>query len=222
MHHDKESAAQTADPAPFSRRELESALLRPDIAMEMALGGRDRMARNLSEGSGLGLLAVMLLAASLLAALPYGAVAPLNGDDAMRLRAFWRVAALYTGSLFICFPCLHVFAQFLGCRLTLIQNLVVALLIPAVAGFFSFGFFPIIWFIELTTEATPGRTVSPAHLSTFLLGVGMVMGMAQMARCLLARDGIWRVAVGFPFLIGFWLLLLVFITQRMARLLGLL
>jgi hypothetical protein len=207
-------AAPRRESAPFSDDELRRALLRPDLAMECALGGRERLTRNLAEGRGMWWLAGLLMATSLLAAVPYGVVAP-------RAR-FWNIAVLYTGSLLICFPCLHVFSQFLGMRFRLAQNLVLALLITSVAGLFTFGFFPIIWFIDATTQATRDTQIVPADLSVLLLAVSLAMGMVQMGRCLVAPNGLGRKAKQFPVLMAFWLVLLVFITYRMATVLALL
>ena len=202
------------EPEPFSDAELRRALRRPDLAMEYALGGADRLCRNLADARGLWWLVALLLATSLLSAVPYGAVAP--------KARFWKVAALYTGSLFICFPSLHVFAQFLGFRFRLEQNLALSLVLTSVAGLFTFGFFPIIWFIDATIEAVPDSMVQPGQLSVLLLGLSLVMGMVQMGRCLVSRNGLSREARPLPLLMSFWLVLLTFITHRMATVLELL
>ena len=129
--------------------------------------------------------------------------------------------ALYTGSLGICFPCLHVFSQFLGFWFGFTQNLVLALLVTSVAAAFSLGFFPIIWFIDVTTHASADAAVDPARLSAILLAASLVMGVIQMFRCLGTRDGMAADARLFPFLIAGWLGLLVFITSRMGTVLSL-
>ena len=72
------------------------------------------------------------MGASLLCSAPYGFV--LGGDAAI------RVALLFVGSVALCWPSLHVFSGYLGCRVSALQNLVIALLISAVAGMFALGF----------------------------------------------------------------------------------
>ena len=198
---------------PFTEQELRRALRRPDLAMEYALGGAERLRRNLSTGRHLWWLVGLLLATSLLAAVPYGAVPP--------TRSFWRIAALFTGSLFICFPCLHVFSQFLGFRFRLAQNLALSLVLTSVAGLFTLGFFPIIWFIYATTESGPSTWLAVDHLSVALLTLSLGMGMVQMGRCLATRNGMVAEAKPFPALLALWLALLVFITYRMATVLEL-
>jgi len=210
-----EDARPGAAPAePFSDDELRRAFVRPDLAAEVALGGAERLCRNLAEARGLWWLAGLLLATSLVAAVPYGAVPP--------TASFWRIAALFTGSLAICFPCLHVFSQFLGFRLRLSQNLALSLVLTSVAGLFTLGFFPIVWFIAATVDAAPGSLVQPKGLSVMLLTLSLVMGMVQMGRCLVSRHGLSRQARPFPALMSVWLVLLAFITYRMALVLALL
>ena len=206
-------------PQPFSDDELRRALRRPHRVFEVVLGGRDRLTQNLAEGRGLWWLAALLLATSLLAAVPYGAVAPTAEAGVSAATNFWKIVALYTGSLLICFPCLHVFAQFLGFRFRLAQNFALALVITSVAGLFTFGFFPIIWFIDATTEVGPQTFILPWQLSVVLLSVSLAMGVVQMARCLMSRNGLARGSRPFPLLMAFWLALLAFITYRMATVL---
>ena len=199
---------------PFSEDELRRALRRPYLIIEYVLGAKERLARSLSQGRSLWLLAFMLLVTSLLSTVPYGVLSP--------VKSFWKVAVLYTGSLFICFPCLHMFAQFLGFRFDLAQNSALALVITAVAGLFTFGFFPIIWFIDYTTRPGAGTLILPEQLSVFLLALSLLMGIVQMGRCL-ALEGMPAGEAGqFGLLVALWLPLLVFITYRMADLLALL
>jgi hypothetical protein len=206
--------AAQEQPEPFSDVEIWRAFRRPDLAIEYALSGQERLTRNLSLGRGMLGLATMLIGISLLAAVPYGAVAP-GGR-------FWSITALYTGSLFICFPSLYVFSQFLGMPFRLAQIFVLSLLISSVAGLFTFGFFPIIWFIDATMERAGASLVTPAALSVVLLTLSLAMGVVQMARCLVARNGMGREVKEFPALMAVWLVLLLFITHRMASVLALL
>ena len=199
---------------PFSPEELRVAFLRPHRIVELILGRKERLARNLWQGRSLWVLALLLLLTSVVSTIPYGALSP--------TRSFWKIAILYTGSLLICFPCLHVFAQFLGFRLDLSQNFSLALVITSVAGLFTFGFCPIIWFIDYTTQYGAGKVVSPGGLSVFLLGFSLLMGIVHMGRCLLLQNGRARDVALLWVLIGLWLPLLTFITYRMARVLGLL
>jgi hypothetical protein len=207
----------TSDPVAegrFTHTELTLALRRPHRIVDFVLGRPDRLARNLVEDAGIPLLALVLLVAGIVFAVPFGAVPPLG--------EFWKIAVLFTGSVLICYPCLHVFGSYLGFGLSAGQNLVVALLITGTAGIFSFGLAPIIWFIDLTTEADPGAAVTPAHIATIFLCVCLLMGIIQVGRCLFAIREAARLAPAFRQLLGLWLVLLVFITYRMARWLDLL
>jgi hypothetical protein len=209
---DAPSVPSVSPVTPLSGDELRRALVRPDRLAEHVLGSPDRIARNLARGEGLGPLVTLLAAASLFAAVPYGAWSPVGSP--------WKVAVLFTGSLALCLPCLHVFLQFLGIRGDLARNAALALLVPATAALFTLGFFPIVWFIDVTTEPGPRALVTPAGLSRFLLGVCLLMGFVQMVRCLRARRREVGDGAGLPVLVVLWLPLLVFITWRMARFLG--
>ena len=136
----------------FTRAEIVRAFVRPYKVIEYVLGGFERLARNIEEGRDLVLLTALLVAASILFAVPYGAVPP--------ARAPWKIVVLYLGSLLICLPSLHVFSQYLGFRLSVLQNTALSLVIPTVAAFFSFGFFPIIWFIHATTPRVEDAVVT--------------------------------------------------------------
>jgi hypothetical protein len=132
---------------PFSSHDLFVVLYKPYLIAELVLGGRERLARNLSNGIGIALLALLLLLASVIAPIPYGLFTPSG--------SFWKIAALYTGSMAICFPCLHIFTQFMGFRIDLARILGLALVITCVAGLFAFGFAPIIGFIYFSTDVSP-------------------------------------------------------------------
>ena len=195
----------------LSGEEIRRALVRPDLMFEYVLASRDRMRATLTTARGIWWLAAMLLAVSLASTVPYGAVSPIH--------SFWKVAVLFVGSVLICLPCLHVFSQFLGMRIDLGKSLALALVITSVAGLFTFGFAPIIWFIDCTTEAGPDAAVTPRGLSVFLLCFSLLMGIGRMATCLpvrCAKDAPWL-----PLLMIHWVALIAFITYRMARLLEL-
>ena len=173
--------------------------------------GRDRVRASLFTGQGIWWLAAMLLSVSLVSTVPYGAISP--------VRSFWKVAVLFAGSVLICFPCLHVFSQFLGLPGGPGRYLALALMISGVAGLFTFGFAPIIWFIDYTTEAGPDAAVTPYGLSGFLLIFSLVMGIGRMVSCLPMASG--KETLCLPLLIIHWVALMAFITYRMARLLEL-
>jgi hypothetical protein len=199
-------------PEPFSEEELQRAFVRPHRVIECVLGGKERLAQNLVAARGLARLALLLLLTSLLATVPYGLLSP--------ARSLWKIAVFYAGSLLLCFPSLHVFAQFLGFKFALAQNFALSLVITSVAGLFTFAFAPIIWFIEFTAASDRAFTISPSDLSVLLLGVSLAMGVWQMERCLRLRSGAARERKGLDGLVTAWLVLFVFIAYRMALLLG--
>jgi hypothetical protein len=204
-----ESANQIAEgignpPAatPLPRAQIEPALRRPYRAIELVLAERARLMASVIERRDLVVIAALLLLTSAAFALPYGFVLGWR---------FWRVATLFLGSTAICFPSLVVFSSYLGCRINLEQNLVLALLTPSVAALFSFGFFPILWFLD-ATMAGASATVTTAHVSTVLLTVCLLAGLAHLARCTRAL----RPDNPYWVLTTFWQCLFVFITYRMA------
>src|SRR5690349_5416788 len=93
---------------PFDARELRAAAVRPHRWIDLVLADRARLAKTIAGGDDLLLLSGILLATSVLAALPYGAV--------LGPHRVLRVAALTLGSVAICFPSLHVFSGYFGCR----------------------------------------------------------------------------------------------------------
>lgn len=207
----------SADPKPLSRgeafsgEEIRRALVRPALMFEYVLASRNRLRANLSTGHGIWWLTAMLLSVSLVSTVPYGAVSPIH--------SLWKVAVLFVGSVLICLPCLHVFSQFLGMRIDLGRSLARALVITSVAGLFTLGFAPIIWFIDCTTEAGADAAVTPGGLSVVLLCFSLLMGIGRMATCLPVRCG--DDAPWLPLLMIHWVALIAFITYRMARLLEL-
>jgi len=151
-------------------------------------------------------IVLILLLASIAFAVPYGAVPP--------LRSSWKVVALYTGSMMICFPSLYVFGQYLHSKWTLTQTVVLSLVITTVASIFSFSFFPIVWFISYTTDPTSASSIV-LPISGILLTASFLLGIAQMARCVAALRGLTD-AHRHLALVFAWVALLAFITFRMA------
>jgi hypothetical protein len=203
------------DSDPFSLEEYAEVFKNPHRTIEYILGSSRRLARSVDSGKAPWRLAMMLLAVSLLAAIPYGVVAP-RGN-------WWKIAALYCGSLAICFPSLHIFAQFFGVRLDLLRSLALSMVITATAAIFTFGFFPIIWFLKISIVANKYTFIGPGELSTFLLYVSLALGLMQIARCLISpgfRKAQQNPSLGLLFVL--WAPLLIFITHRMADLLELL
>ena len=210
----KVPALPIAAPEPFSTRDLWRAATRPNSLVECVLGGKDRLGSTLAGGKAIWPLAALLMAASLLSTIPYSLLSPTG--------SFWKVSMLFTGSLLICFPSLYAFGQLMGLALGLGRSLALALILTAAAGMFTFAFCPIIWFITFSVKAVPESSVSPGGLSVFLLGLSGLLGIAQMCRCLLAPDTLARRFAREPLLVAVWLVLLAFITYRMARLLDVL
>ena len=82
-------------------------MLRAPLRMaDLVLGARRRFATNVAQEHRLPTLLLVLTVATAVFALPFGAVLGLAG--------FWRVAALLLGALAICIPSLHVFGRYLG------------------------------------------------------------------------------------------------------------
>ena len=165
--------------AAFSDQEYAGVLRQPQRAIEYVLGSKERLARSLWEGPAVWRLGALLLAVSLLAAIPYGLVSP---DS-----AWWKIAALYCGSLGVCFPSLHTFAQFLDVRLDLARSLAMSLIITATAALFTFAFFPVIWFLRHSIVPDDRTAIGPHELSIFLIAVSLALGLVQLGRCLADR-----------------------------------
>jgi hypothetical protein len=186
---------------PFEPREL-----RPERTIELLLVERGRLAKTVAGGRNLVWLAGLMLIASVLCALPYGAALDLAGA--------WRVAALYLGAVAICFPSLHVFSGYIGCRLRLSQNLVIALTTSAVASVFALGFAPIIWFIGVTTAAS---SMAVSTVSLGLLAAGLLAGLGHVARTFASLMLGWHHRL----LLCAWQALVAFVAYRLASFLGL-
>jgi hypothetical protein len=85
-----------------------------------------------------------------------------------------------------------------------------------VAAIFSFGFFPILWFLDVTMSGA-GSASTVHGLSVFLLLTALVAGLMQLCRCLFRERRI-RPGGSFWFwlMIFFWQGLVIFITCRMG------
>lgn len=180
--------------------------------MEVVLAESNRIAMGVGSGRYPGLLVLLLLTTSLLFALPYGAV--------LDPERFWRVAALFVGSLAICFPSLQVFGNYMGFRIDVTRNLSLALLLTSAAALFSFGFFPILWFLQETMQSEGGE-VTAQHLSIAFLSVSLAAGIGHLGRCLVALEKAKRGEISWLLMLV-WQGLFVFISYRMALVLELL
>lgn len=194
---------------PHEGSELRSVFALPFRIMQVVLSEQERLVKTIASGGNGVLLVGALLYTSVIFALPFGAV--------LGLERFWRIAVLFVGSLAICLPSLQVFSAYVGCKIDLRQNLALGLVITCVAALFTFGFFPILWFLDATMEE--GSSVTATHISLVLLAFSLLAGIGHLYRCLRRFDGL----VGsYPVLITFWQVLFLFICHRMARLLELL
>jgi len=208
---EEDGAAGQEAAEPFTRAELARLARRPYLAPEYLLGGQRRLAASLGRGRDVWRLAALLLAVSVVATIPYSLLSP--------TRNVWKVSALITGSMLICLPCLHLFAQYLGLETRLEQTIGLSLVFTGAAALFTLGFAPVIWFIDLSTETGDAAQVTPAHVSVWLLAAAWVLGILQMARCIgHSRRDAGGAGTLAP-LVVLWLPLLAFITYRMGRLL---
>ena len=194
------------DPVPFDRAFLQGTFLRPHRLLEVVLSERERLVANVARNEHLLHITLLMAAGSVLFALPYGAV--------LGIERMWDVAWVYVGSAAICFPCLQVFSAYLGVKINLLQNLILALTVTSAAALFCFGFFPILWFLDRTMD--DGRAaITIQHISIGLLTVALVMGLSQLNRCLFLDKALRKLRSN-PLLLTLWQGLLVFITYRMA------
>ena len=204
--------ATTDEVCAVSRHELRAMLRAPFGLADLVLGQRRRLAVNIAQEHRLPTLALVLTAATIGFALPFGAV--------LGPARCWRVAALWLGGIAICLPSLQVFGTYLGARLTWMQTLCVSLASSATAALFTFAFAPILAFVHLTMS--DGRSVDAHDVATVLLFVSMFAGIGQLLRFLrrgtaLAPLGRSLGPVLFP-----WLVLFFFINVRLAGVLDLL
>lgn len=202
------TALITHEVEPFTRDELLAALVRPQRWVDLLLTERHRWTRTVTMDRHAGLLVAIMLAASLLYALPFGLVL---GFD-----RFWHVAALYLGSVAICLPSLHIFAGYLGLGLRAGQTLSLGVLVCSVASIFSVGFAPIVLFLGATMSGSGTMT----GVACVLLAVSLFAGMGQLMRSLRIRAA-QEHAGSLLVLMMVWQCLLLFITFRMGAFLGL-
>lgn len=194
---------------PFTNYELRQSWRQPQRCLEIVLAERARLVASIGTRAHLATLTGLLLMCSIVFALPFGAV--------LGLQKTGDVALLFTGSVLICFPCLQVFSSYLGVKLTVAQNLTVALLVPSAAALFCFGFFPIHWFLEATMAKD--SVLSAKDIAVGLLAISLLLGLAHLNRCLFFASALRELRSSVFLLFG-WQALLLFITWRMAGVLG--
>ena len=205
-------AAGTPVPdAPFTTAELRSCLVRPQRLLDVVLVERGRLVASVLQPANAIALAAALLVCAVAFAVPFGLV---EG-----VRRGGHVAMLFLGSVLLCFPSLQVFGSYLGVRLSIAQNLAIALLIPSAAALFTFGFFPIHWFLLWTMSADASLTTSGVRIA--LLAVSLLLGLSHCNRCLFLDPNLKAFRSSWPLWIA-WQALLLFITWRMARALDML
>lgn len=187
-------------------------MLRAPLRMaDMLLGARRRFAMNVAQEHRLPTLLLVLTVATAVFALPFGAVLGLAG--------FWRVAALLLGGLAICIPSLHVFGRYLGAGLSWAQTLAVSLAATAVTSLFTLAFAPIVGFLRATM--TGAMFVTWDAMAGLLVGCAFVAGIGQLFRLLHGEPMLRRLGPSLSVVLLPWLALYVFITARLAYVLGL-
>jgi hypothetical protein len=204
------------EPAPpFERDELVSAVARPHRVFDLVLAAPARLATNIVDRRHLPELLLALFLASTLFSIPYACV--LGGPSWSSY--WWRIGVLYLGSTLICFPALHVFCTYMGVRVKIMQDLTLALTIPAVAALFTFGFAPILGFLLWTVKDSE-QGIGYRGLSGFLLGLAVLAGIGQMWRCL-SRARELSIDVLHVFVLCGWNCVFLYVLFRMGQVLGL-
>lgn len=196
---------------PLSDDEIKASLTRPHRMVDVVIGERFRLSANVRTGQNLRGLIVALLVCSTLFSLPFALV-----DGPSRVL---HVALLFLGSVLLCFPSFLVFASYLGVRLHAAQSLTIALIIPASAAVFTLGFAPIYWFLDITMPEEGG--IGGPMVRIVLLVLSLALGLSHVNRCLFADVRMKALRDNWPLWLG-WQLLLVLLSIRMARTLGLL
>ena len=205
-----ETPAAPVPVVPFDLAELRAMYRSPLRVFDAVLGDRPRLSANIAGATSLRDLIALLLGCSAVVALPYGLV--------LESGAAWKVVALYLGSVLICLPALRIFGGYLGWTWRSEQYVALALVVSAVAALFTFAFAPILWFLRATMEV--GDWIDAHDLSVGMLGIALFAGLAQLCRTL--RDGrVLHPMRGSHPLVLAWQVLLIGITLRMARVLGL-
>lgn len=201
----------TLDRSAHSPEELRDTLRRPHHLLGLVLVQRERFFGSVARDRHLWWLVGTLALGSIAYAVPFGLV--VGGAQ------FWKVPALLLGAVVICVPSLHVVGAFIGSRFSLPQTLSLALVISAVSALFSFGFFPIAWFLGATMRDE--GLVTPGGIALTLLGIAVIAGITQALRTHHAVSVLREFRAHFTPLLVAWSLLLVFITWRLAGALGL-
>lgn len=201
-----------AVPEPYEAVELERAWRRPLVVFDVVLSAPERIAASLGRERVLGPLLGVMLVAGAVFAIPYGLV---HGPE-----AWWRIAALYVGSTVICLPSLHVFASYLGVRMRLEQTAVLALILPATAALFTFGFAPILAFLRATMAPAAGH-VRWESLSVALLWLALFAGVGQLARAMAATRRSQGGGATLIVVLIVWHGVFLYVLARMAEVLGL-
>jgi hypothetical protein len=214
LHLSRGAAAQRAaaeDAQPLTQQEISASLTRPHRMLDVVLGERFRLSANVRTASNLRALIFALLVCSTVFSLPFALV-----DGPSRLL---HVVVLFLGTVLLCFPSFLVFASYLGVKLHPAQSLTIALIIPAAAAVFTLGFAPIYWFLEATVPEDGG--VGGPFVRIALLVLSLALGLSHVNRCLLLDAKMKALRDNWPLWVG-WQLLLVLLSIRMARTLGLL
>ncbi len=147
-----------APPEPLSAGELAAGLTQPLRAIEVVMVDGRTFVATISDRTRVSTLIAVLAAVSFVFTIPYAIV---------EAGAVWDIALLFVGSMAICLPSLHVFSRYVGLRITLAQNLALALAMTAVAACFTLAFAPILWFLQVTMGQ--GSTAITPHGISILL-----------------------------------------------------
>jgi hypothetical protein len=196
--------------APFAACELRAAVRSPHRAVDLLLVERARLAKTVASGDNLLPLAGILLATSVLAPLPLGAV--------LGPAHVFRVALLHVGSVALCFPALHVWSCYLGGRNRLAQDFVLSLLVSAVAGLFALSFAPIVWFLRLTTAP---ESIEVGAATSIFLAISVLAGLVYLLRAVRDQAAALSPSRGHRLVVVAWMVLFVFVVHRMGEHLGL-
>jgi hypothetical protein len=203
------SSPGQSDILAFTPGEMHAAMLRPDRAIDLLLTDRDRLGRTLGEGRHLARLGLVMLVSTAVLALPFGIV--------LGLHHAFAASFLFLGSVAICFPSLHVFCCYLGARMSVSQALGLSLVTSSVASFFALGFAPILWLVRATT---PGGSLVVGVVTSVLLSIALLAGLAHLARTVLG-ESLLLPRPGQRFLLFVWQGLVLFVASRLAQVLGL-
>ena len=200
--------AEVPEAKAFAVEEIQQIFRSPLASFDLVLAQQARLSQTIRHGERPLLLAMALFFTTLLFSLPFGAVVDIS--------RFWRVALLLLGSLAICLPSLAVFSSYLGGKVDVRQHLSLGLVLTGVAALFTFGFFPVLWFLRVTMA--DDSVLGVPQLSMVLLIVAQFAGVARLLRVLGNLSGVGE---SYRPVIAGWLFLFSFITYRMAVVLDL-